>query len=158
MSLPLVSVSVSPAHPPFLSIALCCSPLGSSLLFCVAMASAEADPEADHLRILLATDMHLGYAERDAVRGLDSIRTLEEVLQIATREKVTITTVNDLQRDTYSPRATNVDSKENERERKSVPREGGGGNAKAERTRVKKRQRRTPAVEGIGRIMAMSVP
>lgn len=47
-----------------------------------------AASDADRLRILIATDMHLGYAERDAVRGLDSIRTLEEVLQIAKREKV----------------------------------------------------------------------
>lgn len=34
-------------------------------------------------RILLATDNHIGYAEKDPVRGQDSINTFREILQIA---------------------------------------------------------------------------
>ena len=37
------------------------------------------------LRILVATDNHIGYMEKDVVRGNDSIVTFEEVLQIAKR-------------------------------------------------------------------------
>ncbi|EGD77873.1 hypothetical protein PTSG_09507 [Salpingoeca rosetta] len=41
---------------------------------------------ANMMRILLATDCHLGYLERDPIRGQDSMRTFEEILQIANRE------------------------------------------------------------------------
>lgn len=34
-------------------------------------------------RILLATDNHIGYAEKDPVRGQDSINTFREILEIA---------------------------------------------------------------------------
>jgi hypothetical protein len=37
------------------------------------------------LRILLSTDNHLGYAERDSVRGMDSFAAFEEVLYLAKR-------------------------------------------------------------------------
>jgi double-strand break repair protein MRE11 len=37
------------------------------------------------LRILLSTDNHLGYAERDPVRGNDSFAAFEEVLYLAKR-------------------------------------------------------------------------
>eukprot|EP00966_Prymnesium_polylepis_P153808 3551565-Prymnesium_polylepis.1 len=36
-----------------------------------------ADPK-DVLNILVASDIHLGYNERDAIRGQDSFNTLEE--------------------------------------------------------------------------------
>jgi len=39
--------------------------------------------DPDTLRILLSTDNHLGYAERDAVRGMDSFAAFEEVLYLA---------------------------------------------------------------------------
>lgn len=42
-----------------------------------------ADP--DTLRILLSTDNHLGYAERDNIRGMDSFAAFEEVLYTAKR-------------------------------------------------------------------------
>lgn len=34
-------------------------------------------------RILLATDNHIGYAEKDPVRGQDAINTFREILEIA---------------------------------------------------------------------------
>ncbi|GMF30995.1 unnamed protein product [Phytophthora lilii] len=43
--------------------------------------------EANTLRVLLSTDNHLGYAEKDPVRGDDSFRSFREVLQIAQRER-----------------------------------------------------------------------
>ena len=39
-------------------------------------------------RIMLATDTHVGYKERDPVRGNDSFVTFEEILQHAQRENV----------------------------------------------------------------------
>lgn len=41
------------------------------------------DDPANTLRILISTDNHLGYAERDAIRGMDSFAALEEVLYLA---------------------------------------------------------------------------
>ena len=38
---------------------------------------------ADTIRILVATDSHVGYNERDPIRGDDSARTFEEVMRIA---------------------------------------------------------------------------
>lgn len=35
-----------------------------------------------------ATDNHIGYAEKDPVRGQDSVNTFEEVLQLAQQHKV----------------------------------------------------------------------
>ncbi|KAG7392096.1 Double-strand break repair protein mre11a [Phytophthora pseudosyringae] len=47
------------------------------------------DPRvADTLRVLLSTDNHLGYAEKDPVRGNDSFRSFREILQLAQRERV----------------------------------------------------------------------
>lgn len=40
------------------------------------------------IRILVATDNHLGYAEKDAVRGEDSFTTFEEILELAVSENV----------------------------------------------------------------------
>ncbi|KCV72954.1 double-strand break repair protein MRE11 [Fonticula alba] len=45
-------------------------------------------PCPDTLRILLATDTHLGYLESDSVRGDDSFNSFEEVLQIAKKYQV----------------------------------------------------------------------
>ncbi|XP_062509893.1 double-strand break repair protein MRE11-like isoform X2 [Corticium candelabrum] len=44
--------------------------------------------EKDTLRILLATDNHVGYAERDPVRGNDSLVTFEEILRHAEHQQV----------------------------------------------------------------------
>ncbi|KAJ1960486.1 meiotic recombination [Dispira parvispora] len=46
-------------------------------------------PQSDNvLRLLLATDNHLGYLEKDPVRGDDSFLAFEEILQIAQTEEV----------------------------------------------------------------------
>jgi len=50
--------------------------------------SAKSAAAADTLKILLATDNHIGYMDKDATRGNDSINTFEEILQIAQREDV----------------------------------------------------------------------
>jgi len=49
---------------------------------------AEREDDPDTLRILLASDTHLGYMERDPVRGSDSLRTFEEILQLARQNQV----------------------------------------------------------------------
>ena len=43
------------------------------------------DPDENTLRIMLSTDNHLGYNERDPVRGGDSFAAFEEVLYLAKR-------------------------------------------------------------------------
>ncbi|EJU01666.1 DNA repair exonuclease [Dacryopinax primogenitus] len=42
----------------------------------------------DTFRILLATDNHIGYNERDPIRGQDSINTFKEILQLAVKNEV----------------------------------------------------------------------
>ncbi|KAG6037421.1 Double-strand break repair protein mus-23 [Claviceps citrina] len=42
--------------------------------------------EADTIRILIATDNHVGYEERDAIRKDDSWRTFDEILNLASDE------------------------------------------------------------------------
>lgn len=46
--------------------------------------------EDSTLRILVATDNHLGYMEKDPLRGEDSFVTFEEILQIALKEQVNL--------------------------------------------------------------------
>lgn len=48
----------------------------------------EDDPS--HVKIMLATDNHVGYMERDPVRGSDSINTFREILQMAKDHDVSI--------------------------------------------------------------------
>jgi hypothetical protein len=43
---------------------------------------------ANTIRILLATDNHIGYMERDPIRGEDSINTFKEILQMAVKNDV----------------------------------------------------------------------
>uniref|UniRef100_A0A7S4MXX5 Mre11 DNA-binding domain-containing protein n=1 Tax=Odontella aurita TaxID=265563 RepID=A0A7S4MXX5_9STRA len=47
----------------------------------------EEEVDEDTLRIMVSTDNHLGYAERDPIRGLDSFAAFEEVLALAKRHK-----------------------------------------------------------------------
>ncbi|XP_067005456.2 double-strand break repair protein MRE11 [Anabrus simplex] len=51
------------------------------------MSSGDILPE-DTFNILVATDIHLGYAENVADRGDDSFNTFEEILSIAAKEEV----------------------------------------------------------------------
>ena len=55
-----------------------------------AATAAAEEPEEDEslLKILLSTDNHLGYNERDPVRGQDSFAAFEEVLSLARQHKV----------------------------------------------------------------------
>ena len=39
-------------------------------------------------KILIATDNHLGYLEKDPIRGQDSFNSFEEILQIAQERQV----------------------------------------------------------------------
>ncbi|XP_034668205.1 double-strand break repair protein MRE11 [Drosophila subobscura] len=49
--------------------------------------AAEQDVE-NVIRIMVATDNHLGYGEKDAVRGEDSFTAFEEILELAVAEDV----------------------------------------------------------------------
>ena len=42
----------------------------------------------DTIKIMLATDNHIGYNERDPIRGQDSINTFKEILQLAVKYDV----------------------------------------------------------------------
>jgi double-strand break repair protein MRE11 len=44
--------------------------------------------EADTISILVATDNHVGYAERDAFRGKDSMDTFKEIMCLAKERDV----------------------------------------------------------------------
>lgn len=44
--------------------------------------------DEDTLRIMVSTDNHLGYAEKDPIRGNDSFAAFEEVLVLAKRHNV----------------------------------------------------------------------
>lgn len=43
---------------------------------------------ANTLRVLVATDIHLGYMEKDEVRRHDSFQAFEEICSIAQKEQV----------------------------------------------------------------------
>ncbi|KAG1807498.1 Metallo-dependent phosphatase-like protein [Suillus subaureus] len=44
--------------------------------------------QEDIIKILVATDNHIGYLERDPIRGQDSINTFKEILQLAVKHDV----------------------------------------------------------------------
>ncbi|KAI1388254.1 DNA repair exonuclease [Hypoxylon trugodes] len=44
--------------------------------------------EADTIRILIATDNHVGYEERDPIRGDDSWKSFDEIMNLARKEDV----------------------------------------------------------------------
>jgi hypothetical protein len=50
-----------------------------------------SEVDNDILRVLVSTDNHLGYCERDPVRGLDSFAAFEECLYLARKHKVSAT-------------------------------------------------------------------
>ena len=51
-------------------------------------AEISGDDPKDILKILVATDVHLGYMEKDGVRGKDAMNTFEEVLQLGVKNDV----------------------------------------------------------------------
>lgn len=44
--------------------------------------------DADTIRVLIATDNHVGYEERDAIRKDDSWQTFDEIMNLARTEDV----------------------------------------------------------------------
>lgn len=54
------------------------------------LVSSLTDPllAADTIRILVATDSHVGYEERDPIRKDDSWKSFDEVMQLARTEDV----------------------------------------------------------------------
>lgn len=57
----------------------------SPALLCPQPAQEEEDSV---INILVASDLHLGYLEKDPIRGEDSFVTFNEVFQIANERKV----------------------------------------------------------------------
>lgn len=51
------------------------------------------DIDEDTLRIMVSTDNHLGFEEKDPIRGNDSFAAFEEVLSLAKRFKVCISLI-----------------------------------------------------------------
>lgn len=49
---------------------------------------AAGGQESNVFKILVATDIHLGFDEKDALRCKDSLNTFEEILQIAQSQNV----------------------------------------------------------------------
>lgn len=46
------------------------------------------EENSDVLRVLVATDCHLGYMEKDEIRRHDSFQSFEEICSIAEQKKV----------------------------------------------------------------------
>lgn len=49
--------------------------------------------DEDTFKILISTDIHLGYLEKDAIRGNDSYKTFDEILKHAKTEQVHIVNI-----------------------------------------------------------------
>ncbi|CDQ87498.1 unnamed protein product [Oncorhynchus mykiss] len=52
------------------------------------MTSENTLDDEDTFKILIATDIHLGYLEKDAVRGNDTFNTFDEILKCAKQNQV----------------------------------------------------------------------
>lgn len=52
------------------------------------MSSESTLDDEDTFKILISTDVHLGYLEKDAIRGSDSYNTLNEILECAKKNQV----------------------------------------------------------------------
>ncbi|XP_036282153.2 double-strand break repair protein MRE11 isoform X2 [Pipistrellus kuhlii] len=61
-------------------------PRGTGLT--VEMSPADALDDENTFKILVATDIHLGFMEKDAIRGNDTFVTLDEILRLAQENKV----------------------------------------------------------------------
>ncbi|EFP81287.1 meiotic recombination [Puccinia graminis f. sp. tritici] len=55
---------------------------------CLPTPSITNKDDANTIKILVATDNHIGYAESDPIRGQDSINTFREILQLAVDHEV----------------------------------------------------------------------
>ncbi|KAI0634000.1 Metallo-dependent phosphatase-like protein [Trametes polyzona] len=54
----------------------------------VPLPTIEDERPEDTIKIMLATDNHIGYLERDPIRGQDSINAFKEILQLAVKHDV----------------------------------------------------------------------
>jgi hypothetical protein len=61
------------------------TPLSKLVLFL-----ANSITAADTIRILVATDSHVGYEERDPIRKDDSWRSFDEIMKLAKTEDVSL--------------------------------------------------------------------
>uniref|UniRef100_A0A672I6R4 Double-strand break repair protein MRE11 n=1 Tax=Salarias fasciatus TaxID=181472 RepID=A0A672I6R4_SALFA len=61
-----------------------CKPINNSWVY----ESCKPVDDEDTFKILIATDVHLGYLEKDAIRGSDSYNTLDEILKCAKTNQV----------------------------------------------------------------------
>lgn len=52
------------------------------------MSTINSQDDEDTFRILIATDIHLGYMEKDPVRGNDTFVTFNEILDHAQKNEV----------------------------------------------------------------------
>ena len=52
------------------------------------MSAVSLQDDEDTFKILIATDIHLGYLEKDAVRGNDTFVTFNEILEHAQKNEV----------------------------------------------------------------------
>lgn len=50
------------------------------------MSAVSLQDDEDTFKILIATDIHLGYLEKDAVRGNDTFVTFNEILEHAQKK------------------------------------------------------------------------
>ena len=55
-----------------------------------------SEDDSDLFRILISSDIHLGYVEKDAERGLDSFNSFDELLGIGVERGVDMVTCFDL--------------------------------------------------------------
>ena len=62
--------------------------ISSSIFLLFIIYSSHFSRENDIARILIATDNHVGFMERDPIRGYDSFAAFEEILATARRENV----------------------------------------------------------------------
>lgn len=54
------------------------------------MSPADALDDENTFKILVATDIHLGFMEKDAVRGNDTFVTFDEILRLAQENDVSM--------------------------------------------------------------------
>ncbi|KAJ1552850.1 Double-strand break repair protein mre11a, partial [Nowakowskiella sp. JEL0078] len=81
--------------------------MGSHINSRVVGSTDDEHDEANTMSILIATDNHLGYLEGDPIRGSDSFRSFEEILQLAKSENVdAIFLAGDLFHDNKPSRST----------------------------------------------------
>ncbi|OVA10832.1 DNA repair protein Mre11 [Macleaya cordata] len=60
------------------------------------MGDSSREDASNTLRVLVATDCHLGYMEKDEIRRFDSFQAFEEICSIAEQKKNDLDSASDL--------------------------------------------------------------